>query len=56
MPANLNNHISSDGNGIWEIIIQGTRIRLLFSTEQNTEAPVLVREILKSSYLRRQSA
>ncbi len=56
MLTNMNDHISSDGNGILEIIIQGIKIRLLFSAEQNMEAPVLVREILKSSYLRRQSA
>lgn len=40
-------------NGFLEIVIQGFPVRLVFSEERNTEAPALVREILKDSYLRR---
>ena len=37
------------------VLIHGLRIKVQFSTEQNAEAPQLVREILKYGYLLRQN-
>lgn len=37
------------------LLIHGLRVKVSFSTEQNAEAPHLVREILKYGYLLRQS-
>lgn len=36
--------------------VNGTVVRLVFSSEKNAEAPAVVRDILKGAYLRSQKA
>lgn len=36
--------------------VNGTVVRIIFSPEKNSEAPAVVRDILKGAYLRNQRA
>lgn len=36
------------------IIIDGIRVRLIFAAEANCEIPLVIRDMLKKSYLQRQ--
>lgn len=40
---------------ITELIVHGLVVRLIFSEQGNTSAPGFIREILKASYLQRNS-
>lgn len=44
-----------DGRAL-SVQINGTAVRLAFSSEKNTEAVAVVRDILKGAYLRSQTA
>ena len=56
MPENRNAHTASAGNEALEIVLRGVTIRLKFTAKQNEEVPALVRDILKTGWLRRKSA
>lgn len=56
MLTNQNTRAGLRGSKPQEIIIQGITVRLEFAAEQNTKVPAIVRDILKSGWLRRRTA
>ena len=51
----MNKSQISDTSRTFFVQVVGTSVRLSFAAEQNTEIVAVVREILKSAYLRSQS-
>ena len=56
MLTNQNTHAGLRGSKPLRITIQGATVRLEFAAEQNTKVPAIVRDILKSGWLRRKTA
>lgn len=56
MPTDQSVHAGLRGSKPQEISIRGVTVRLEFAAEQNTEVPAIVRDILKSGWLRRKTA
>lgn len=55
MTAAVQNSKPQENNGILETIVYGVAVRLSFSKAGSEEIPPLVREILKTAYLRCQA-
>ena len=56
MSKNRNTHAASFKNDSSELVMQGVTIRLKFTAKQNEEVLALVRDILKTGWLRRKTA
>ena len=56
MSKNRNTHAASFKNDSSELVMQGVTIRLKFTVKQKEEVPALVRDILKTGWLRRKTA